>query len=450
MVKINQSLFTSFKQLEEYKNLTSLQKKFFRDFFSGRNIFLTGPAGTGKSYCVSLLFKFLDLHGIFYGKTATTGVAALNIGGTTMHSWSGMGLADDHGMELLDKVNQNKKAVNRIKNAKVLIIDEISMANSSLVDKLDIVCQYIRNKDRPFGGIQVVFVGDFCQLPPVFKGFEKESFAFESQAWRDAKVKTVHLTEIVRQHDEPEFAKFLNEVRLGRATDFSILMGCIDRKFPNDGIKPVKLFCKNVDVSRYNHDELHKIKAKSQFYHATDNGGEQWEKFFDKNCPAPTDLELRVGAQVILLINLDVALGLVNGSVGTVTEMHDNSVSVSFASGTQVIEAFKWEVKQNEFDSLTGAMKKVVLASRSQLPLKLAWALTIHKSQGATLDRAEIDVSEAFAAGQVYVALSRVRNLRSLKILSFSPHHIKVNKKCLDFYNLQEEEKEIEFLVEED
>jgi hypothetical protein len=450
MAKITNALFTSFKELNEYKNLTTLQKKFFKDFFSGRNIFLTGAAGVGKSYCASLLFKFLDLNGIFYAKTATTGVAALNIGGVTLHSWSGMGLAEEHGMELLDKVSENNKAVNRIKHSKVLIIDEISMAKSDLVDKLDIVCQYIRNKDKPFGGIQVVFVGDFMQLPPVFKNFDEEKFAFDSQAWRDAKVKTIHLTEIVRQHDEPHFAKLLNEIRMGQAKDYTLIADCINRKFPDDGIQPVKLYCKNVDVGKHNQDELYKIKSSSKYFHSSDAGGDAWRQFFDKNCPAPTTLELREGAQVVLLVNLDVKIGLVNGSVGTITKMYDNCVDVMFANGPQLIETYKWEVKQNEFDGLTGTMKKIVLASRSQLPLKLAWALTIHRSQGSTLDRAEIDISEAFADGQVYVALSRVRSLSSLSIKSFSPHKIKTNKKCLDFYNSQIDEKEIEFFVDED
>jgi hypothetical protein len=450
MAKITDALFTSFKKLDEYQNLTKLQKKFFKEFFSGRNIFLTGPAGTGKSFCVNLLYKFLDLNTVFYGKTATTGVAALNIGGVTLHSWSGMGIAEENGMDLLDKVAENKKAVNRIKSSKVLIIDEISMAKSDLVDKLDIVCQYIRNKDKPFGGIQVVFVGDFMQLPPVFKNLDEEKFAFESQAWSDAKVKTIHLTEIVRQHNEPEFAKLLNEIRMGQAKDYTLLTDCINRKFPDDGIQPVKLYCKNVDVGKHNQDELYKIKSSSKYFHSSDAGGDAWRQFFDKNCPAPTTLELREGAQVVLLVNLDVKIGLVNGSVGTITKMYDNCVDVMFANGPQLIETYKWEVKQNEFDGLTGTMKKIVLASRSQLPLKLAWALTIHKSQGSTLDRAEIDISEAFAPGQVYVALSRVRSLASLKIKSFSPYKIKVNKKCFDFYNLPEEEKDIDFLVDDD
>jgi len=448
MASVNRSLLPIFKQRPEWKGLTKLQKDFFDKFFHKKNICLTGPAGTGKSFCVNLLFKFLNEMQIFYGKTATTGVAALNISGVTIHSWSGMGLADENGMALLDKVSSNYKASGRIKSAKVLVVDEISMAKSDLLDKLDISCQYIRNNGKPFGGIQVIFVGDFLQLPPVFTHFEKEVFAFESQAWKDAGITMVHLTEIVRQHDEPEFAKFLNEVRMGTCKDYSIIDECIDRVFPDDGIVPVKLFCKNVDVDNYNEMEL-KIVAPLKRYYSTDAGGDQWAKFFEKNCRAPASLELKVGAQVMLLKNIDMEQGLVNGSVGVVTEMLPDVVEVRFSTGdVHMIEPKKWEVRQIEDDGL-GGMKPVVVASRTQIPLKLAWALTTHKSQGQTLDRAEINVGEAFANGQVYVALSRVRNLKSLRLNKFHPNKITVNKKCLDFY-MQKPVNEVDFFEDEE
>jgi ATP-dependent DNA helicase PIF1 len=421
----------------EWQGLTELQKEFFVKFFEKKNIFLTGPAGTGKSYVANLLFKFLDSKGIFYGKTATTGVAALNIGGTTVHSWSGIGLADEQGMDLLTKVKDNPKARKRIQSSKVLVIDEISMAKGELIEKLDIVCQYIRDNDKPFGGIQVVFVGDFMQLPPVFSYNEEEQFAFESQAWISAEVETLHLTEIVRQHSEPHFAKFLNDVRMGTAKDLNILSECINREFPNDGIKPVKLFCKNIDVNLHNEKELAKIPFAEKIYNAIDSGADSWKSFFDKNCPAPTSLKLKKGAQVILLINKDIEMGLVNGSVGIVQNLYENSVEVKFAYGTVLIENNNWEIRQNEFDALTSAMKKVVLATRKQIPLKLAWSMSIHKAQGSTLDRAEIDIADAFASGQVYVALSRVRSLKSLSIKPFSSNKITVNKKCLNFYKEQ-------------
>jgi hypothetical protein len=435
MSSISKSLLSEFKIREEYKHLTMMQKEFFEVFFSKKNIFLTGPAGTGKSYCLNALFDFLDIKEIFYGKTATTGVAAINISGTTIHAWSGMGLGDAEGMQLLDKVEKNRKAKYRIKNAKVLVIDEISMATANLLEKLDICCQYIRNNGKPFGGIQVIFTGDFLQLPPVFGKFEEEIFAFESQAWKDADVYPIHLTEIVRQHDDPKFAELLNEIRTGQTKNFDMLKACENRTFPDDGIQPVKLFCKNINVDDYNNIELNKIKSPTKTYTSVDTGGEGWISFFDKNCKAPTELKLKVGAQVMLIKNIDITEGLVNGSVGIVEGLQDGFVIVKFTNGnTQVIEPQTWEIRQNEDDGY-GNMNSVLVASRKQIPLRLAWSVTIHKIQGSTLDRAEVDISDAFASGQVYVALSRVRNLNSLKIKSFSPRAVIVNKKCIEFYN---------------
>jgi ATP-dependent DNA helicase PIF1 len=239
---------------------------------------------------------------------------------------------------------------------------------------------------------------------------------------------------------------------MGTVSDLSVLSECIGRKFPDDGIKPVKLFCKNIDVNSHNEKELAKIASAERTYGASDEGADSWKLFFDKNCPAPTHLRLKKGAQVILLVNKDVEMGLVNGSVGIVQNLYDSSVEVKFVCGTVLVEYNNWEVKQNEFDTLTGTMKKVVLAKRRQIPLKLAWALTIHKAQGSTLDRAEIDIGEAFAAGQCYVALSRVRNLKSLSVKSFSSNKITVNKKCLNFYKEQASVKptESEFFKNDD
>lgn len=440
MAIINHHLFLEFQKRPNWEHYTCMQQEFFRNFFTKKNIFLSGSAGTGKSFCIEKLCEFLEEVRHPLGITSTTGVSALNIGGSTVHSWAGIGLADDDGMALLDKVSNNKKATNRIKNSKLLIIDEISMASSSLLDKIDIVCQFIRNCEAPFGGLQVVFVGDFCQLPPVFNKFEEEKFAFESDAWKHAKITTINLTEIVRQNNDPLFAKFLNEVRFGISTGIDILSPCYDRQFPDDGIFPVRLFCKNYNVDQYNHDKLDELVSREKTYYPVDDAPEQWVKFLDKNCRAPSPLTLKVGAQVMLLVNLDVAGGLVNGSVGVVEKLYDSSVVVRFINGTFPIEPFEWEIKQNEVNVL-GETKKVKVASRKQIPLRLSWANTIHKVQGATLDRAEVDASEAFACGQTYVALSRIRSLESLRLKKFNPNKITANKKCLDFYRKSEEDR---------
>jgi ATP-dependent exoDNAse (exonuclease V) alpha subunit len=193
-------------------------------------------------------------------------------------------------------------------------------------------------------------------------------------------------------------------------------------------------------VDFFNKKELSKIKSQSKTYYAIDSGSEAWKKFFDKNCQSPAALELKIGAQVILLKNLDIEMGLVNGSVGIVNKLYEDTVEVTFITGVFTIEPFDWEIKQNELNPLTNEMQKKVVAKRRQLPLRLAWALTVHKAQGATLDRADIDVGEAFACGQVYVSLSRVRTLGSLRVKKFNPDRIMVNEKCMNFYKKREQE----------
>lgn len=419
---------------------TDGQKLFFELFFQGKNILLTGPAGTGKSYCLNALFSFLDTIGSHYGKTATTGVAALNIGGSTVHSWMGIGLGDDNGEALLMRVEGNKKACTRIKQCKYLFIDEISMAKAELIDKISCVCQYIRNNGDPFGGIQIVFCGDALQLPPVFKRFEPENFVFDSMSWKESDIHVLELTEVIRQSDV-RFSTLLNELRVGNTANLSLLDECINRKFPDDGIQPVRLFCKNYDVNKYNIDQLNLIPASEKTYTANDSGMDAWKEFIEKNCIAPKELKLKVGAQVMLLWNLNTEGGLVNGSLGKVVNMFDGLVEVLFVSGArEMIEPQTWEISDKEV--VNGVLQKKVLASRRQIPLKLAYATSIHKIQGATLDRAEVDVSDAFADGQVYVALSRVRSLDGLRITRLDATKIRANKKCLNFYAIEKRKLE--------
>lgn len=422
---------------KEFFGLNEDQKSLFKFMKNGFNIFLTGPGGTGKSHTVRTLFNFVDkTKRIRLGKTASTGVAAININGVTIHSWAGIGLGEGSTQDLIKLSTQNKKAQKRIRNVEFLFVDEVSMLKADFLDKLDIVFKYHRMNNKPFGGVKMIFSGDFLQLPPVFKGGneKEESFAFEARSWKEANIQTINLTKIVRQSN-PEFSKLLNSIRLGEDVSLDLLKDRINFTFPSDNIVPVKLYCKNVDVDYVNTLKLKEIQSPTKTYYAQDDGNEKFKTFFDKNCPAPSILNLKEGAQVMLLKNLDFDLGLVNGAMGIVTKfLSDDVVVVKFAQGNEeMIEMYEWEIKEQIFKD-DGKISYRKIASRKQIPLKLAWATTIHKSQGMTLDRAEIDISEAFAAGQAYVALSRVKDLNGLSLKPFDKSRIFVNNKCIGFY----------------
>lgn len=426
-------LYVKFKLTEAYSIATDCQKRFFDAYFRGENICLTGPAGTGKSFALNSLSNFLEKQGIAIGMTAMTGVAAFNIKGQTIHSWAGIGLGDDSAMELYSKVKGNKIIIDKIMETHTLVIDEVSMLKADLMEKLNNFFKIIRmNTHEAFGGIQMIFCGDFLQLPPVWVGDEEKDFAFNSSAWKEANVITVDLKQIVRQHNDPAFAKLLNELRFGDTSGLDLLRTRIDYKFPEDGIEPVYLFCKNYDVEKLNKEMLHEVSGDIKTFKSKDSGSPYHISFFDKHCPAIANLELKIGAQVMLLNNLDTKRGLVNGSIGKVKGWSSGGIIVTFQTGDEIISEFKWELK--ELKKVGSTMQRIVVASRTQYPLKIAYALTVHKSQGSTLDRAVIDISEAFAEGQVYVALSRVRDLKSLSVSHFSHSRVKVNSECVNFY----------------
>lgn len=413
---------------------TASQLRFIDLFFAGSNVCLTGAAGTGKSFVVKALLDFLVDSGVSVGRTSTTGVSAFLIGGQTLHSFAGLGLADEHLESLIEKVKKNTKAKARMRAMTVLLIDEVSMAKGDLIDKLDGVLKWVRGSRAPFGGVQLLAVGDYLQLLPVFKGDEYQELSFQCRSWREAKIAVVVLKESVRHQGDNTLLRVLNDVRVGNRESLHLLEPRVGAAFPDSDIEPVRIFCRNADVAAYNAERLAKLPGQVKTYLAKDTGLPYHTDAFNRNCPAPERLDIKVGAQASLLVNMDVEQGLVNGSVGVVKAFGPGGVSVKFASGLVLVDHEEWSIKEQEVDR-SNVIRYRVVATRSQIPLKVCYAITTHRAQGATIDRAVIDMREAFSAGMVYTALSRVRNLESLSIVGGIPHEvIRVNPECSAFY----------------
>jgi len=401
----------------------------------GHNILITGSAGTGKSVLLRELRRRLDTDG-FGGRfvvTASTGIAAINVRGATLHSWAGLGLAEGSCEQLLERVRERRKAVQRIREVKRLAIDEISMVSAELLEKLDYVMRHVREeRGRPFGGVQIIAYGDFLQLPPVSKGDEKARFAFESEVWKGANFNTGILTKVFRQSDAA-FSRALNEFRVGNVTDEAaeLFATRYQAKDEDPTFQPIDIYMTNADVDSFNLERLREIDAPEVCYEARD-WGEEWDvKAMDKSCLAPKNLRLKVGAQVMLLTNLNIECGLANGTIGRVVALPDKvkgwkcGPTVEFRNGQQrVLELAKWEMKVGDD----------VVAERWQIPLRLAWAITGHKSQGMTLDKCRVHLANVFEAGQAYVALSRARTLDGLFIQSTRKGCINADPRAVKFY----------------
>jgi len=415
--------------------LTDAQQTALTWMKRGYNTFLTGPAGTGKSTVISLF----QLQ--YPGKiaiTSTTGVSALLIRGSTIHSFAGIGLGEESVQTLIRKIKLKPFFVRRWKQVDCIVIDEISMMKPELLEKLNIIAQIFRNNPAPFGGIQLILTGDFAQLPPVYIDEDEANrkFCFESPIWPKLIEKTVHLIEIVRQSDAV-FRKCLLEIRLGNISKETIniiksrlLENGIKSVEPRNGILPTRLFSRRNDVQSINNKCTAKLKAKGnkvQIYHAIVQGlNETVKEKINKSCPVPSELELVVGAQVMLVFNVDTAGGLVNGSRGVIIELDDMGPTVRFLNGREEqIGPTKWEFIEND----------KVVSFKSQIPFITAYACTIHKTQGATLDYAMVDAGPSvFEFGQIYTALSRVRTLEGLLLLKFDPDKIACHPKVFDFY----------------
>ncbi len=415
--------YAQFLQTNLSKGLTNDQLKVFREFLDTRNnIYIGGGAGVGKSHVTKILSKLCEELGILLHKTASTGVAALNIQAQTLHSFMGLGIGNETGEILFKKVRKNKKAVQRIKSCKCLLIDEISMISGELLDRVYSIFGH-------FGRIpRVISCGDFLQISPIFK--EDRKYAFESDSWKKFKFSNVILNEIVRQDKDSDFAKFLQRVRVG---DKSCLSFLDDITISENDIPKGSIVCfsKNIDVDEYNNSELGKLPGEMKKYYSDDDGCEPHLTNLRKNCLAPEVLKLKVGCQVMLLKNINEEL--VNGSIGIVTKLDQDQVTVDFDGIQEVIGKDSWKIEES-FLNENGKVKTKALAVRSQVPLKLAYSVTSHKVQGITCDKIAVDLSGCFATGQMYCALSRARTKEGLRVIGFRPSSLKVDDRCLEFY----------------
>ena len=389
---------------------------------TGSNVFLTGEPGAGKTYVINQYIAWLEAAGVTVAVTASTGIAATHIGGMTIHAWSGVGARDHINQYDLDQIVGKEKTAKRIKKAHVLIIDEISMIDGKMLDMVDVICRTIKQKGDAFGGLQVIFVGDFFQLPPVTRMGDMMRYGFESRAWENARPLICYLGDQFRQEDEALLA-LLGSIRRNEIEEehYTLLNEQTDIEFEN--VEPTRLYTHNADVDAVNNTKLASLTGKPKTFKMAGRGSKPRLEVLVKNCLSPDTLVLKEDAMVMCTKN-NFEAGYVNGTLARV-------ISFDGEDGTPIIETTEGKhinIKTTTWDMMEDGK---MLAQVEQIPLRLAWAITIHKSQGMSLDAAEIDLSKAFVFGQGYVALSRVRSLAGLKILGMSANALMVDPKIV-------------------
>jgi len=407
---------------------------------TGANVFLTGEPGAGKTHTINTYVDYLRQYGVEPAITASTGIAATHISGVTIHSWSGIGIKNTLSPYDLDRISTNEHVAKRINRSKVLIIDEISMLSPATLSMVDAVCREVKHSVEAFGGLQVVFVGDFFQLPPIVKNepkneyeeftqmeFEQEvvkRFSYDSPAWSRAKPIVCYLSEQHRQ-DDVDFLTILSAIR-GNNFEEVHLSRLATRKIeiahaPKDA---PKLFSHNVDVDGLNTKTLSLLTSDVKKFEMSHQGREALVLALKRGCLSPELLCLKVGAKVMFTKN-NTKEGFVNGTLGEVQGFNklDGMPIIKTKKG-RIIKAtpMDWTIEEG------GEIK----ASINQIPLRLAWAITVHKSQGMSLDEAVMDLSDVFEFGQGYVALSRVRRLSGLYILGWNKKTFEVHPEVLE------------------
>jgi len=390
---------------------------------SGKNIFLTGSAGTGKTYVLNQYIKYLKERRVPVSITASTGIAATHLEGTTIHAWSGIGIKNALSTRNLHDLKKKKYLKKNIDKSKVLIIDEISMLHKKQLDMVNEVLKYFRETEEAFGGIQVILCGDFFQLPPIgdYNETNRDKFSFMSQSWLDANLTICYLTDQYRQTDN-RLNAILNEIRSGQISQNSIDI-LSSNQVELDVKEPTKLYTHNMDVDRINIQHLQAIKGKKENYKASIKGNLKLAETVKRSIMAPENLQLKIGSKVMFVKN-NHEKGYLNGSLGNVIRYDSDGLPVvRLLNGYEITaEHEDWRIEDE-----SGKL----LVSFQQVPLRLAWAITVHKSQGMTLDAAEMDLSKTFEKGQGYVALSRVKSLSGLNLKGYNQIALQVDDLAL-------------------
>ncbi len=408
----------------------------------GKNVFLTGPAGSGKTYVINEYVNYLKNHGVDVAVTASTGIAATHIGGMTIHSWSGLGIKDTLTDYDIEDLMERQYLYKRFQKTKVLIIDEVSMLHNYRLDMIDWICRQMKRDEKPFGGMQIILCGDFFQLPPVtrlknlsyFDAEQELEFVYKSESFRNAKFTICYLSEQHRQKDNT-YLSILNQIREDKVS--SRTLDLLKSRF-NQDLESVgeytRLYTHNIDVDVVNKKHLDLIGEKSKKFYMTSSGSTGLSETLKKSCLSPEELELKIGARVMFTKNHPEGL-YVNGTLGVVKDFDSYGFPVVLTnSGLELsVTPQSWRIEED------GKVK----AEITQLPLRLAWAITVHKSQGMSLDAMEVDLSKSFVKGMGYVALSRVRTLEGIKLLGFNQMSLEVSSEVLktdkDFRDKSEE-----------
>lgn len=390
---------------------------------AGENVFLTGSAGAGKTYTLNQYINYLKARKVSVAITASTGIAATHMNGMTIHTWAGIGIKDFLSEEDLKRMKERKYLKEHLENAQVLIIDEISMLHAKQLNLVNQVLKYFKESDEAFGGIQVIVAGDFFQLPPVGKNDERnpDKFCFMSDAWVEAKFRVCYLTEQHRQGND-YLNDILNAIR-AQAISPEHRSALQATRQQDIGDTYTRLYTHNMDVDSINFKHLNEIDQDPRQFDAQCDGNEKLIETLKSSVRAPEALTLKKHAKVMFVKN-NFDMGYINGSLGEVIGFEDDDEhgvlpKVKLTDGTTlIVEPETWSV-----DNEAGK----TIASFQQIPLRLAWAITIHKSQGMTLEAAEIDLSHTFEKGQGYVALSRLKSLNGLRLKGFNEQALELD-----------------------